>query len=497
MEFAAAREYLAKRLNMPTDMSSRVIATEIPAQVRAHCFFSARVAEGHVLDRLRDVSDAYGRGDIDLATAREKFKRWYDREKPGKRFEDGETLGNIASTMRLDLVMRQNAAMAAAVGRYQVSRDPDIEERWPCWRYITGPNPRPSHAELDGKVFLKSDPIWHRIYPPWDFNCNCDVEDAELPERGPDTVRDGDVAKPETGFAFDPAEAFNCFDPDLIHDPKLREQTANDMLARFGKELDKPGKKEEISKQEKKTVRTVAKNMRDLADTVKLDGLNARQAMDTHEALRSISEQYKLGKIDKIVTAPGGDQLKPASTIVDPETGKITIIIRQAGVDRLDRVRAYPPELRRQVMEGKSGGNPERERRMFHERHNVGAQLHAGYSMADVMRHEAAHVLMKQMNPDKCLEMYKLAAGLQNEYIANANRKIELYARYKGKPEREWAKEGRAELKKFDITMLSEYAEVRTSEFIAEAFLAQQRGQRLPKELVELLEKFPLAQKKG
>lgn len=212
MEFAAAREYLAKRLNMPTDMSSRVIATEIPAQVRAHCFFSARVAEGHVLDRLRDVSDAYGRGDIDLATAREKFKRWYDREKPGKRFEDGETLGNIASTMRLDLVMRQNAAMAAAVGRYQVSRDPDIEERWPCWRYITGPNPRPSHAELDGKVFLKSDPIWHRIYPPWDFNCNCDVEDAELPERGPDKVRDGDVAKPETGFAFDPAEAFNEVD---------------------------------------------------------------------------------------------------------------------------------------------------------------------------------------------------------------------------------------------------------------------------------------------
>ena len=230
MEFAAAREYLAKRLNMPTDMSSRVIATEIPAQVRAHCFFSARVAEGHVLDRLRDVSDAYGRGDIDLATAREKFKRWYDREKPGKRFEDGETLGNIASTMRLDLVMRQNASMAAAVGRYQVSRDPDIEERWPCWRYITGPNPRPSHAELDGKVFLKSDPIWHRIYPPWDFNCNCDVEDAELPERGPDKVRDGDVAKPETGFAFDPAEAFSEVDISLFDVGSDREKVHEQLV---------------------------------------------------------------------------------------------------------------------------------------------------------------------------------------------------------------------------------------------------------------------------
>jgi hypothetical protein len=39
-----------------------------------------------------------------------------------------------------------------------------------------------------------------------------------------------------------------------------------------------------------------------------------------------------------------------------------------------------------------------------------------------------------------------LAAGLKNEYIANANRKIELYARYKGKPEREWTKEDREAL---------------------------------------------------
>ena len=56
---------------------------EIPAQVRAHCFFSARVAESKVLDQLRGVSDAYSRGEIDLATARMKFKKWYDREKAG------------------------------------------------------------------------------------------------------------------------------------------------------------------------------------------------------------------------------------------------------------------------------------------------------------------------------------------------------------------------------------------------------------------------------
>lgn len=225
MDFAAAKEYLEGRLNMPTNMTSRVISEEIPARVRAHCFFSARVAEGNVLERLRAVSDAYGKGEIDLATARMRFKQWYDQAKPGRRFADEEKLTNIASTMRLNLVMRQNAAMAAAVGRYQVSRDPEVEERWPCWRYITGPNPRPEHLALDGRVFLKSDPVWQKVYPPWEFNCNCDVEDAELPEKGADTIRAEDVPESLDGFRFDPAEAFREFDSSQFEAGWRREGT--------------------------------------------------------------------------------------------------------------------------------------------------------------------------------------------------------------------------------------------------------------------------------
>lgn len=229
MDFSAAREFLRKRLQMPTEMTSRVIADEIPAQVRAHCFFSARVAEGHVLDRLRDISDAYGRGEIDLASARLKFKQWYDLDKPGQRFVDEEKITNIASTMRLNLVFRQNAAMAAGVGRYQVSRDPAVEERWPAWRYITGPNPRDTHLALDGRVFLKSDPVWKKIYPPWDFNCNCDVEDAEIPEKGVDKIAAAAVPESESGFRFDPAEAFKKLDLSLIKDDELRERARREL----------------------------------------------------------------------------------------------------------------------------------------------------------------------------------------------------------------------------------------------------------------------------
>ncbi len=241
MDFTAAKDYLEKRLNMPTDMTSRVISEEIPAQVRAHCFFSARVAESKVLDQLRGVSDAYSRGEIDLATARMKFKKWYDQKKPGERFADGEKITNIASTMRLNLVMRQNAAMAAGVGRYQVSRDPEIEERWPCWRYITGPNPRDAHAALDGRVFLKSDPVWHRIYPPWEFNCNCDVEDAELPENGADKIKAEAVPESESGFKFDPAEAFRKLDPKLIDDDQLRSQVIGELEQKYNVKYNEDG----------------------------------------------------------------------------------------------------------------------------------------------------------------------------------------------------------------------------------------------------------------
>lgn len=235
MRYEAADRWLKTRLQMPTELSSRGLSGIDPA-VRAHCFFSARVAEGHVLDRLREVSDAFSRGEMDAATARLRLKRML-----GGGFTPGgpedRDLSRLASTARLDLILRQNARMAAAVGEYEQGRDPVVERMFPAWRYVqsTSAEPRASHAAYAGKVFLKSDPIWRRIFPPWDFGCKCSVEDVsaeELAEAGaePET-RPGDLPPAAgSGFEFDPAEAFRAFDMELVPEGRPREAAAEGLL---------------------------------------------------------------------------------------------------------------------------------------------------------------------------------------------------------------------------------------------------------------------------
>ena len=130
---------------------------------------------------------------------------------------------NLASTSRLNLILEQNARMGYAVGRWQEGMDPDIKERFPCWRYVgsTALSPRDSHARYAGHVYAKDDPVWHSIFPPSDFGCKCSVEDCDAPpEKAPK-----EITPPESGFAFDPAHAFERFDYDAIKDAELREKT--------------------------------------------------------------------------------------------------------------------------------------------------------------------------------------------------------------------------------------------------------------------------------
>jgi len=262
--YDAANRWLAGRANVATKMGSREIALskDLPPKVRAHCFFSAKVAEARVVERLRTLADSYAKGEVGLAEARTRIKTWLARE-TGARPDDvaraktpppgvseeqwlaERGIANIASTARVNLILRQNARMAHAVGQREVSMDPDVRERWPYFRYIAVQDgqARDGHAVLHNLVLPKDHPFWATHTPPWEFNCRCSIEDAdeaeaealggigqaEADKRGRDgeytVVHQGrslSITPPESGFVFEVEEAFETCNMSRVHGIPMR-----------------------------------------------------------------------------------------------------------------------------------------------------------------------------------------------------------------------------------------------------------------------------------
>ena len=221
--------YIRNRVNMPTDKSHEELVG-IDQRIKAQAFFSARVADARILDRLRSISDSYSRGDIGLGEARNILKdilkgEGYDPHQAGMR--------NLASTARLNLVMRQNAAMAHSAGEWARMHDPDAMKVFPYVRYHSrnDSRSRSSHSKLNGNIYHKNDPFLKTHTPPWEFNCRCWLEEITAKEAGkeesriqkptpPDEVR----VESQSGFAFDPEHAFETFDLNAIKDPEIREE---------------------------------------------------------------------------------------------------------------------------------------------------------------------------------------------------------------------------------------------------------------------------------
>jgi len=221
MTYDDANKYLKSRKSALTTAGSMQIARTIPAKVRMQSFFSARVGEERVVQVLRNVSDKCSRGELGVGEARLHLKKWLDGNMPGVYdSKDDVHMKNLASTARLNLILRQNAAQAAAVGRYTQSMDPDIQERWPNLKYHVGPNSRDNHRLYDNLIFAKTDPIWQKIYPPWDFNCNCDVEDTEEQARPSKGMKH---ELPPSGYEFNPVKPYEDYDLSTMDATQLAE----------------------------------------------------------------------------------------------------------------------------------------------------------------------------------------------------------------------------------------------------------------------------------
>ena len=272
--FDAARRWTASRVNVLNKMSSRELALS-PAfapEAKARAFFSAKVAEAHILDRLREVSDGFSTGKINLAEARTRLKAFLhgqgyspDNVAAGKKEVRNNSLSNLASTARLDLILNQNARMAAAIAAREVSMDSDIMERWPYFRYLpsTAKNKRDAHTAFYNLILPKTDAFWRTHTPPLDFNCKCSLEDADQDDadsaggaskavkiEGAEANRwaiklpNGQslqVDTPASGYVFDVGSALDSCDMSQIKDIPTRRKVLQD-LRDYAKETKTPFK---------------------------------------------------------------------------------------------------------------------------------------------------------------------------------------------------------------------------------------------------------------
>lgn len=132
-------------------------------------------------------------------------------------FKDG--LNDMWATMGITsvadwntaLVYNQNVSTAYHAGHFDQMFDPDVDDNFPYLEYsATMDNTRPAHAEMDGTIARKDDPVWQSWYPPNGFNCHCSVIPVsifEAEDRGIKTTKVPKVT-PDKGFAINPSKAF-------------------------------------------------------------------------------------------------------------------------------------------------------------------------------------------------------------------------------------------------------------------------------------------------
>lgn len=279
--------YISRRVNLPTAKSHAELVSEVEPKIKAQAFFSARVSEAHILDRLRQISDGYSRGEFGLGEARNRLKDFlraegYDPHQGGMR--------NLASTGRLNLILKQNAAMAHSAAEWKRMHDPDAMKVFPYVRYHARSDnrTRSEHAHLDGRIFRKDDPFLSTHTPPWEFNCRCWLEEISEKEAGktpdliqPPTPPDKVTVDSKSGFSFDPAHAFEKFDLTSIKNEARREDIAEQLVNRFGMSISPDGKYASLP-----------------TDTVKIEMPPTKTGEKVNGATRILRDCKNIGKVN-------------------------------------------------------------------------------------------------------------------------------------------------------------------------------------------------------
>jgi hypothetical protein len=180
VHFKQAEEYLAARQDRPTYLKASEYLTAWDAETRRKAFFSARVASADILSELHQRCQQVVNGDMTDRQARELLRVFLNGDGAAAlrqlgfmpQGEAAQSVVELASVRRLQLILYQNAKIAQEAGHYRQWAENAALFPYGRWHLGHAEEHRPEHAARDGKVYAFEHPIWRTSPPGSEFNCH-------------------------------------------------------------------------------------------------------------------------------------------------------------------------------------------------------------------------------------------------------------------------------------------------------------------------------------
>jgi SPP1 gp7 family putative phage head morphogenesis protein len=185
LKFSAAEKFFAGKLTL-----TKAEWLKLRAEAQLYGFTVAHITSIQLLQDIRDeIQKAIVTGST-LADFRKSIPQLM-----AKHGWSGTTPWHI------ETIFRTNVQMAYGMG--QLEGLLAVKDVLPFWQYsaIHDKRVRPTHAELDGRIYPADAEFWQTHFPPWEFNCRCDViplTEAEVPDGA--TIHTDAGPQPTTTF---------------------------------------------------------------------------------------------------------------------------------------------------------------------------------------------------------------------------------------------------------------------------------------------------------
>lgn len=159
LRFSAAEKFFAGKIAM-----TRAAFDALRAQAQLYAFTVARVSSIQVIS---DIQSAVQRAIVEGSTLAD-----FQKAMPKIMADNG---WSGITPWHTETVFRTNVQMSYGIGQIEGLRK--VAEVMPFWRYVAihDSRVRKEHLALDGKIYPADHEFWQTHFPPWAYNCRCDV----------------------------------------------------------------------------------------------------------------------------------------------------------------------------------------------------------------------------------------------------------------------------------------------------------------------------------